>query len=162
MNIRTRQATINDAEAIVNVHTTTWKYSYKGFIPDEELAKKNLTPERILKMQEAIEQQLFYVAEVDNQIVAFSGLHGQLGSTSEIGLMYVLPQYQGLGIGRRLFQDFLNTLKHKDCEKVEVWTMKKSPQSVNFYKNMGGFMTNQDKEWKYGLTVTQFIFDLKG
>ena len=117
MNIKIRQATINDAEAIVNVHTTTWKYSYKGFIADEELAKRNPTPERILKMQDAIQQQLFYVAEVDNQIVAFSGLHGQLGSTSEIGLMYVLPQYQGLGIGRQLFQDFLDNHLCQDCQQ---------------------------------------------
>lgn len=160
MKIKTRQATIKDAEAIVNVHITTWKYSYKGFIADEELAKRLPTPERIQKMQDAIQQQLFYVAEIDNQIVAFSGLHGELGSTSEIGLMYVLPQYQGLGIGRRLFQDFLKIIKHNGCEKVEVWTMKKSPQSVSFYKNMGGIMTNQDKDWKYGLTVTQFIFNL--
>lgn len=160
MNIKTRQAIIEDAEAIVNVHTSTWQFSYKGFVPDEELAKKTPTPEKVQKMQEAIQQQLFYVAEVDNQIVAFSGLHGELGVTSEIGLMYVLPQYQSLGIGRQLFQDFLKALKYKGCKKVEVWTMKKSPQSVNFYKNMGGFMSNQDKEWKYGLTVTQFIFNL--
>ena len=57
------------------------------------------------------------------------------GSICKIGRLFVKPEYQGLGIGRKL----LNTIEEENnsVEKYELFTGKESTRNIAFYTQLG-------------------------
>ena len=78
----------------------------------------------------------FYVACDGDKIIGCGGITGYWGSTSESFLLsiFVLPEYQGGGTGRRI----INTLE-KDAFFTRAWRTEvaSSVTAVEFYKKLG-------------------------
>ena len=100
-----RKAELKDVEEIVKLHITTWKISYRGYIPDEILDSEwlNFSQKRVDKMSIPIQKGLFFVLEEEGNILGFIGLDDLPKTKTEIKVFYVLPQKQRAGIGTQLF-----------------------------------------------------------
>lgn len=71
-NIRT--ATLNDAEAIAQIHICSWQKMYRDFIPEIILQNLSLT-ERTRQWHDLIEQEVkVLVMEIHNQIIGFASI----------------------------------------------------------------------------------------
>lgn len=62
--------------------------------------------------------------------------------TGEIGAIYVLPDHQRQGIGRRLFSDVMRYLGGQGHSGVLLWT-RENRMSRKFYEAMGGRVVDQ-------------------
>lgn len=63
-----RKAVFSDATAIAGVQTDTWKVSYKNLVPEEILAQKTVSPEKIAQFEKCINEERVWVAEKNGGI----------------------------------------------------------------------------------------------
>jgi ribosomal protein S18 acetylase RimI-like enzyme len=61
-----------------------------------------------------------------------------LPASGEIDELYLLPEYQGIGFGRRLFNAVRNDLRHREHDRVVVWALEDNTRACAFYEGMGG------------------------
>ena len=162
MNITIRKATIEDAEDFVKVNTATWLTTYKGLIPDKILEKRKLSMStRITRtIKDIQENNNIYVATVDNQVIgemtyAYSRNENFLNS-GEITSVYVLKEYQGLGIGKQLFLKGIEECINLGFNSMIVNVLKGN-NAIKFYEKFGGKKIAQKKENLDGILITEYI-----
>ncbi|MFN3267477.1 MAG: GNAT family N-acetyltransferase [Deinococcales bacterium] len=107
--MKIRPATKNDIAAIGQVHFECWRALFSGLVP--EFAFEMLQPHgdaRWLHFLEGAEwgDEVAFVAEEDGKVVGFAAGGPEWGGhptiEAEMYSLYVLPQYQGKGVGKHL------------------------------------------------------------
>lgn len=139
-----RSAKPEDAETIQKVYRETWlatypNEEYKITLEDiEDMFSKNDNPEALERAKERIkklgEHTRILVAEIDGKIVGTSRLLKE-ETRNKFQTCYVLPEYQGKGIGSMLWHE---ALKWFDPEKdifLEVAVYNKN--AIHFYEKLG-------------------------
>ena len=56
----------------------------------------------------------------------------------EIYELYVKPEYQGVGLGRRLFQASRKELASRGMSGLAVWALADNESACEFYRGLGG------------------------
>ncbi len=146
-----RPATLDDVEKIVQIHVTTWKISYRGYIKDSILDSSHfdVSEKRIEKMKIPVEKGLVYVAEEEGQIRGFIGLADFDKTNAEIKVFYVDPFEQRKGCGQLLFLYVKDYLKSQGVQHINLFTLENYPISNQFYQKQGLKLTGtrQYIEW---------------
>lgn len=155
-----RKAEEKDADDVAWIHNRTWLTSYYNLIPQEVLHQKMTDKTGIDKERQRINRGLAYVIETENEIVGFLTLGDTIAEETEIAIFYVLQEYQDMGIGSRLLKFVLEDLKNNGCKKVFLWTLKDFLPSNKFYTKHGAILTGEEKDWKYGLKIVKYEFNL--
>ncbi|MEH7049972.1 GNAT family N-acetyltransferase [Bacillus pseudomycoides] len=142
MDITIRKATEKDIKGIAKVHVDSWKITYKGIIYDEII--DNATYESREKQWENIFKQAVgneyrYVAETfDQKIIGFiDGGHertGKYNCDGELYAIYLLKEYQGNKLGKRLFQELVSEFIKNDMSSVLVWVVSSNPSKLFYEK----------------------------
>ena len=143
--ITIREATVEDARAIAEVHVAAWQTSYTDILPPDVLA--GLSAEsRAAMWGEGLSQPrginfLFVAENPAGEIVGFTGggraNEDVKGYAGEIRVIYILEAYQRGGIGRKLLQASVARLIDKGINSMLVWAFKDSPYR-GFYEKLGG------------------------
>jgi GNAT superfamily N-acetyltransferase len=142
MSIDVRRARVDDSSGIAAVHDAAWRYAYRGVLPGLDL-------ERMVERRgptwwaKAIRRHvLVLVLEVDRQIVGYATLGPSrmrsLPYKGEIYEIYLLPEYQGLGLGSRLFQAARRMLGDLNFNGLAVRALRANEGAVAFYRRLGG------------------------
>jgi ribosomal protein S18 acetylase RimI-like enzyme len=76
------------------------------------------------------------VAESDGKMVGFVSLGLLKSGEGEVTALYVLPDYQGYGIGQALWDAACERLREMGCAAVWVWTLTRAA-AVRFYERQG-------------------------
>ena len=145
VNFIIRRATLGDAAGIAKVHINSWKTTYAGIIPDEVLINLN-NDERTTRWREILsdpdgKQAVFVVETDDGRIVGFASAEAERGGDpiyeGEISAIYLLKEYQRLGIGRRLFSIAAQELAARGFRNMLVRVLAAN-SSCRFYEALGG------------------------
>lgn len=130
-----------DREGRAFVHYTAWRETYAGLMPEAILAAHTL--ECCREAARRGNSSNTFVAldrENDDRVVGFATLsHFARKSVSvpeagEIAALYVLREYQGLGLGRQLLEHCLAWLPRP---RVALFVLEGSEKAVGFYEHMG-------------------------
>jgi ribosomal protein S18 acetylase RimI-like enzyme len=142
VTIDQRPATARDAQAIVTVHDAAWRAAYQGIIPSCELDKiiARRGPvwwENALDKGNRISLLLF-----GEKIVGYAN-YGKnraagLPQQGEIYEIYLLPEFQGLGLGTQFFNGIKRDLAQSSLKTLVVWVLSENEMAVSFYKSLGG------------------------
>src|SRR5690606_7984251 len=62
----------------------------------------------------------------------------ELKQAGEIYELYLSPEYQGIGLGRRLFQAAREMLTAHGFKGLVIWALEENIGAVNFYRGAGG------------------------
>lgn len=135
-----RKASYGDAAAIADIHVSSWKSTYTDLLEERDLS--NITYENrralwetVLRMQK--EEQLTFVIHNEEKIVGFiSGgpeRTKKFNYDSEIYTIYLLDDFQKLGLGTRLLKVFSEGMKNLGYHSLMVWILKQNPSS-RFYE----------------------------
>ena len=80
--------------------------------------------------------------EIDGDIARYATLGNNRVSTlpfdGEIYEIYMRPEYQGVGLGSRLFLAARNELQRRGLAGATVWVLADNEQAICFYENAGG------------------------
>lgn len=126
MNINVRPAKLSDVEAIFTVRTSV----NENHLSREQMSRMGITESVVGDMIK--EDRCAWVATDDEEVVGFSMILREKGSL--FGL-FVLPGYEGRGIGRRLTMLAEQELfKHHEIAWLET---DKDSRAAKFYMQLG-------------------------
>jgi ribosomal protein S18 acetylase RimI-like enzyme len=132
----------DDVEGIIEVQKITWLATYPneeyGITLDDIKEKDFSSQERIKRWKKGIETQTnenhMWVAKDSKTVVGFCSTTKKDGK-HEIRAIYILPDYQGKGVGRKLITAALNWLG--EDKEVFINVAKYNNSSIEFYKRVG-------------------------
>ncbi len=140
-----RRGKPGDKAAIARVHVDTWKYSYQGLVRQQFL--ESLSREKAVQTWQKIfaeknPGQFIFVAEDQKEgIIGFiSGGRSRDEESycdAEIYALYIMPHWQGQGVGRKLMEKVKSFLKGQGLKSFYLWTLA-AGKSRRFYENLGG------------------------
>ena len=141
-NIKIRRFQSGDEIAVSNVIRTTLSISNaRDYTP--AFIQENIESHSPQAITERAADSHFYVVEDGKKIIGCGGITGYWGSTTESYLVsvFVLPAYQGKGIGRNIIE----TLE-ADAYFLRAWRTEvgSSLTAVEFYRKMGYEYKNGD------------------
>jgi len=126
MNIRTRVALSSDVEGIFDVRTSV----KENHLSREEMEQMGITESSIIDMIE--KSRCAWVAVDDGKVIGFSMILSDEGS---LFAAFVLPEYEGRGVGRRLVVLAEQELfKHHEVAWLET---DKNSRAAEFYRRLG-------------------------
>ena len=172
LNVLIRPAVPEDADGLSRVRVLTWQAAYRGIIPDDILDNMNLAEETSLwrqRLATITSERSVYIAEVvvsegsqadaDRLVVGFGICGPERESdpeyTGELYALYVLPEYQGQGIGRRLLQTAAEWLKEHGYERMLVYVLRDNYPSRRFYEALGGKPVREVSREERGVNLVE-------
>src|SRR5437016_1496108 len=154
--IEIRRAKPADAEAVASTHDAAWRTSYRGIIPGPELEK--LISRRGPGWWENAIAKGSRVAllQFGDRVAGYAN-YGRNRARSlfydgEIYELYLRPEFQGLGFGRKLFGSARRDLGQSGLHSLVVWALSDNESAVEFYRNLGGRAVARSSE-RFGTKV---------
>ena len=140
--IEIRRAKASDAVAVADTHDEAWRGAYQGVIPGLEL-EKLVTRRGPDWWYSAIRKGSRIAILAFGDKVAGYANYGRNRARSlfydgEIYELYLRPEYQGLGFGRRLFTSARRDLAQSGLKTLVVWAVSDNEPAVEFYRALGG------------------------
>jgi ribosomal protein S18 acetylase RimI-like enzyme len=154
--IEVRRAKPADAAEIAATHDDAWRNAYQGIIPGAEL-------ERLIHRRgpdwwdTAIRKGSRIAILVFGEHVAGYANYGRNRARSlyydgEIYELYLRPEFQGLGFGRKLFAAARRDLGQSGLQSLVVWALSDNDTAVEFYRALGGRAVARSSE-RFGTKV---------
>ncbi|MEZ0211950.1 MAG: N-acetyltransferase family protein, partial [Xanthobacteraceae bacterium] len=121
---------------------SAWRSAYRGIIPGADL-ERMINRRGPLWWQAAVGRGSRVLVLTFGDALAGYANFGRNRARSlpydgEIYEIYLRPEYQGLGFGRRLFRDARKELKSSGLEGLAVWALAINEPAVGFYGALGG------------------------
>jgi GNAT superfamily N-acetyltransferase len=153
--MRIREARVEDAPAMGLVMVMTWLATHRSHIPADawERRRDEWTPEVSaggwelhLRARDSSPEQTracYLVAEDgDGAIIAVAAAAASgsepTGPVGEVGSLYVHPEHQKRGIGRRLVQQLAACLAGKGIRSLHIGVLTANHGARLFYEALGG------------------------
>lgn len=140
--IDVRRAEPQDAQAIAQVHRLSWEQAYAGLIPHKPLAQMLDRRGEEWWRKATRGPATLLVVDVAGTIAGYATLGLNRARTlpedGEIYEIYLRPEYQGVGLGRRLFGEARRLLRSLGCDGLVVWCLEDSAHAERFFRSHGG------------------------
>lgn len=143
MEYKIRKATKNDVEELSRLKQIMWMQTYRGIYSDDVIDNFDYEKHKNKFLKIIGNPDInFYVVESDNKLIGYMTYGVPLRPfrdyEQEIGLLYLLKEYQRNGIGRELFNIAFNGIKEKGYKEFFISCNKYNVNAQAFYKKMGG------------------------
>ena len=153
VTIDIRPARARDAAEIAAVHDDAWLFAYRGLIPGAEL-QRMVMRRGAAWWQKAIAGGSRLSLLTFGPTIAGYANYGRNRARSlhfegEIYELYLRPEFQGLGFGRRLFNAARRDLVQSGLKSMVIWALSDNEPATEFYRNLGGRMVARSSE-KFG------------
>jgi ribosomal protein S18 acetylase RimI-like enzyme len=132
-----RPVTQADLAAVRHVLVATWHATYDAILGEQQVEEITGTWHSMV----ALEQQRlalgssFLVAEVDGRVVATASARSGADGRITLSRLYVLPEMQGRGIGRKLLAASLAAFPQARMAQLEVEPS--NSHAIAFYERAG-------------------------
>ena len=148
--ITIRNAREDDAQGIADVHDAAWRDAYRGIIPGRELEKMIARRGPRWWHSAIVRKSRLVVLDFDETIGGYAS-YGRnrvpsMPYGAEIFELYIAPEFQGLGFGRRLFEAARRDLGEHGYSSVIVWALADNERAIGFYKRLGGTFVREAQE----------------
>ncbi|MEM8838539.1 MAG: GNAT family N-acetyltransferase [Pseudomonadota bacterium] len=141
-SIDIHRADISEAPEIAEVHLASWRAAYRGIIPHKAL--EQMIARRGEKWWRRAISRGTHVLVVDfNGTIAGYATVGinrarTLPYEGEIYEIYLLPEFQGVGLGKQLFKKAQKALADYSLKSSVLWVLAENEQARRFYEGLGG------------------------
>jgi ribosomal protein S18 acetylase RimI-like enzyme len=148
--IEIRRARLADAKAVADTHDEAWRTAYQGIIPGVELQR--LISRRGTDWWEgAIRNRSRISLLAFGDTIAGYANYGRNRARSlkfegEIYELYLRPEFQRLGFGRRLFNAARRDLAQSGMKNLVVWALGDNEPAVGFYRALDGKVVARSSE----------------
>ncbi len=119
---------IEDSELLTNIALTS--KAYWGYSKEQVENWRNdltITPKMI-------ENMMIYKFIVNHKTAGFYALNQPKGNSIELEMLFILPEFIGQRIGKKLLQ---HSIKKSKELKADTMTLLADPNAVDFYKSQG-------------------------
>jgi ribosomal protein S18 acetylase RimI-like enzyme len=140
-----RPASVDDADAIGEVHVRAWQSAYRGVMPDDYLdglqPHEHATRWREHLVAPSSDVDLLVVV-VDRRVVGFASLGPAPDAhpASGIGQLYAInldPDVWGRGLGRALLSVVTDRLRRRGYVEAVLWVVPHNQRARRLYESEG-------------------------
>jgi ribosomal protein S18 acetylase RimI-like enzyme len=140
--IQFRVAKPGDAADLARVYEESWRSTYQGIIPHLHL-QRMIARRGPRWWQHTIRRGYGLVVMTFNGQAQGYVSYGKARfapsrSTGEIFELYIAPCYQGLGIGKQLFNAARRNLEQRGMRHLIIWALADNEKACSFYAQQGG------------------------
>src|SRR5579872_3641779 len=137
-----RTARSGDETKIAEVHDAAWRDAYRGIIPGRELERMIARRGPVWWRNAIARGSRLLVLDFNDRIAGYAS-YGRnrvpaMAYGGEIFELYIAPEFQGLGFGRRLFSAARKDLAEHAYPSFLVWALADNEGAMAFYKRLGG------------------------
>lgn len=137
-----RRAELRDADAIAETHRSAWLGAYAGIIPHRTL-NGMISRRGPQWWANAIQRGTsILVVDFGGTVAGYATIGrsraGHLKPEGEIYELYLRPEYQGIGLGSRLFRAARQRLSQHGLKGLIVWALEENTNALAFYEGAGG------------------------
>lgn len=138
--INIRKAFIADIPTIRELAIVIFPHTYKEILSPEQIAymMEWMYSEQSLQQQMSEEGHIYYIAQQDGIPVGYLSIQPEGEDTYHLQKLYILPNYQGLGWGKRMFLHATKAIKElhpKPCRML--LNVNRHNEALHFYYKMG-------------------------
>ena len=169
--MKIRRAGRADASAIGRVHVETWQSTYAGLLPDAMLVRMSDVRQTAWwsrALETPSEARGIFVAEDEEMgVVGFGscgparqipeGLDGTEQRVGEVYTLYVEPDFQNQGFGRRLLDAMFRQLRADGFDTAILWMLARNPTRF-FYEGLGGAQVGRRADRMGGTEVDEVAY----
>jgi ribosomal protein S18 acetylase RimI-like enzyme len=158
--IEVRRAKPADAVGVAATHDEAWRGAYQGVIPGPELDKL-INRRGPQWWDNAIRKGSRIAVLAFGDCIAGYANYGRNRARSlyydgELYELYLRPEFQGLGFGRKLFGAARRDLVQSGLQSLVVWALSDNEPAVGFYRALGGKAVARSSE-RFGARVLDKI-----
>lgn len=162
LSIDIRNASRADASGIAATHEESWRGAYAGIIPHTALTRMIAQRGEDWWARALSRSASVLIAEFGEEIVGYA-TYGrnrtrELPQKGEIYELYLRPQYQGIGIGSRLFTAARQRLESSHLAGTVVWALEDNLIAQQFYTGLGGHDIAEGVEQLGGSSLKKIAF----
>jgi L-amino acid N-acyltransferase YncA len=160
--MRVRDALLEDAAVIAEVHLASWKTTYPGIIDQgyiDELRVEDGAARWVTRLTE--KTAIILVAEDESGVFGFAAgggiVHPVDGYEGELAAIYLLASHQRKGAGAALTRRMASELRRQGFRNMVVWVLRENP-ACGFYQRMGGVQVAEQPIEIGGQTLPEVAF----
>ncbi len=160
-----RPARDDESAVIAVVHDTCWRDTYTGMVPDSAITGSRLADRGALwtaLLALAANERCGHVAEDDGRIVgcAWGGPEesGDPLYRAELLGLYLLRDYRGRGLGRRLLGAAVGSLRAQGYPNLLLWALADNTAARGFYAALGGELLRERDGEMRGYPIREVAF----
>ena len=158
-------ASVDDPLKIGKVYEESWKYAYRGIIPQDYL--DSIPAGRWTSFIDHPDWKTLVCVE-DGRIVGTSCFYfsrfEQFPGWGEVISLYLLPEYMGKGYGKRLLETAVTELRKLGYADIFLWVLEENSRARRFYERFGFLPTGDFLETAIGgkaLREVQYIYGVR-
>jgi len=160
--ITIRNWTREDFSIVKNILLVTWKNTYT-FIPEADILshfEKHYSEDRLIEiLNDPFSKGI--IADVNSDPAGWLKLfEDYINKKFFVSSLYVLPEFQGFGLGKKLLNEAYRIAKEKQFSKVWLGVMKQNVKSLDWYKNLG-FIFDEEELFQMGSTQVMHLIGYK-
>lgn len=72
-----------------------------------------------------------------------------------------LPEYRGIGLGKRLMDEFMKYMKECGCNRAYLLTTNEQEAAISLYTRYGFKLTEEKQSYTFDKALTELRFDLE-
>lgn len=125
----------DDRMAISKIYEESWKYAYRGVIPQEYL--DSIPKGRWAANLDSMGRETLVCVDSEKMVGACSfskSRSEQYHGWGEVISIYLLPDYIGKGYGKALMESAILELKKQGYQDVFLWCLEKNSRARRFYE----------------------------
>lgn len=128
----------DDRRAISKVYEESWKFAYKGLIPQDYL--DSIPEGNWAKAVDLPGWNTLLMLDGVRIVGTSSYCHSRFDDWKDYGeiiSIYFLPGYMGKGYGRALLQAAVDKLAEMGCRDILLWVLAENERAKRFYEKNG-------------------------
>lgn len=147
MKISIQKACLKDVSTIQNIALKTWPDTFENILSHEQIQymlEWMYNPTSLSK-QIADENFYFYLAFIDKIPCGFisAEVNYNHSQTTKVHKLYILPAYQGQGVGKKLVNKILSIATQNNNIKLTLNVNKNNPAKY-FYEKIGFILVKEE------------------
>jgi ribosomal protein S18 acetylase RimI-like enzyme len=147
--IDVRPARASDAAELAEVYAEAWSEAYSGIIPALTL-QRMIVRRSAVWWREVVSRRPILVLDVNGAVAGYASFAAAPGraprDAAEIQELYLKPEYQGIGLGARLFSTALKRIRGRGYARVLVRALAENERANGFYVRRGGRLIARTNE----------------
>lgn len=164
---RIRLATKADCPFLADVKLAAWETTYRGIYPDYKFDEYD--KEKQTKKFEAFvddpDNDLFVAESKNGKIVSYMSCgkprYPYADYEQEIGMLYLLKECRGQGLGRRFFEKAVEQFKSRGYNRFFISCNKYNVPAQHFYLAMGGIIDAVDPDNEdHSVPQVKFVYKI--
>lgn len=101
-----------------------------------------------------------WICEHEDKIIGFM-IGMNRGNALQLRYFIFLPEYRGLGLGKKLVTEFIAFAKERNYPSAYLWTTNEQQGAISLYTRFGFTLTEEKKSIAFDKPLVELRYDLQ-